>query len=216
MTKAPNGAKRPTPQRIDVEKRRRFVLDMVAGGATYQEAADAVLAQGMGPRPNRTSPGPVPASKYTRADAYNDCQHAMAAITSESATQHKAIMNRRLVQTQRAMIRDALNPTLPAIDRARATSVLVRLMVREAKLNGLDEPTRSQLEITAHFEQLAAISTAAVNAGADAAGLTSAQRRAMLDGMQAYLLSVEGAPASEPRAIEAAEIVDAEIIEEGA
>lgn len=200
-----------TPERIDIQRRRRLVLDLIAGGATYREAAQAVLDQGMAPLPRR-GPGSrvVGQPRYTDRDAHRDAEIAMRQIVDRSATELKAIQNRRIMQASRAMVRDLASGATPA-DRARAAGVLVRLMVREAHLNGLDEPVRTQLEITQHVEQLAALSTAAINAGADAAGLSGEQRAAMLEGMKLYLHGVsEQAPPALPGQVYDAEIVDDE------
>jgi len=201
-------------QQIDVQRRRAFVLELVDREATWQEIADRVLAEGLAPTPAWRDPSkPRPQPRYTKADAYNDAQRAMRAITEKPAAERKALLNRRLAKAQRLLARDASNPLATPLDRARAVSVMVRLMVREAKLNGLDEPTRTQLEITQHFEQLASLSTGAMTAGFDALGLDATQRGIAIEAMQAYLLAVEaGAPGGQ-RALPG-EIYDAELVED--
>jgi hypothetical protein len=205
-----------SPTRIDVAKRRRYVLDALGRGMTYQEIADAVLKVGLAPKPYKGGPGPEPEPKYTRADAWNDAQRAMRAITEEPATQRKAIIARRLQESSRILMRDAQDVRLTPLDRARALSVLVRNMMREAKLFGLDEPNRTQLEITAHLDQLGALSAQAIQAGAEAAGLSTEQRAALIEGMQAFLLSVEAAEDGPQRlALTSGEVIEVEGLEMG-
>jgi hypothetical protein len=204
-----------TPERLDVQRRRRLVLTLIANGATYREAAQAVINEGMAPRPRRgpNDPRPTAQPRYTDRDANRDAHIAMAEITERPARDLKALMNHRLAQAERAMMRDLTTGRTPA-DRGRAASVLVRLLVREAHLNGLDEPVRTQLEITQHVEQLAALSTAAINAGADAAGLSNEQRAAMLSGMRGYLRggSSDGGDFEMPAL--PGEVVEADVIDE--
>jgi hypothetical protein len=201
-------------QDISIQRRRAFVLELVDREATWQEIAERVLAEGLAPVPAWRDPAkPRPEPRYTRADAYNDAQRAMRAITEKPAAERKAMQNRRLAKQQRILARDASNPLLSPLDRARAVSVMVRLMVREAKLNGLDEPTRTSLEITQHFEQLASLSTGAMTAGFDALGLDAGQRKVAIEAMQTYLLAVEaGAPGGQ-RALPG-EIYDAELVDD--
>lgn len=199
--------KRRLALRVEVERRRRLVLDMAIAGATPSQIAEAVLREGMAPTP--TKPGAEP--RYTRSDASHDLNAAVSAITAVPAYQYKAMQLRRLGQVQAVLMRDIL--AAPDSDmRARSANALARQMEREARLTGIDEPVRSELEITAHFELLASISAAAVAAGAEAAGLSMAQREALTAGMQGYLAEIEG-PRAEVVEVEA---VDAEVVEEEA
>jgi hypothetical protein len=69
----------------------------------------------------------------------------------------------------------------------------VRAMQREARLTGIDEPVRSELEITAHLEVVARMAADAVAAGAQAAHLSIEQQEALTRGMTGYFGEVAGA-----------------------
>lgn len=179
------GPRRFSVQRVDVERRRRFVLDLVANGATYQQAADAVLAEGLAPRITKRADGSSE-PRYRKQDALKDCEIAMRRITEEPAARLKAIQLRQLQQAKRQMMLDVSNSPDPA-DRARSVTALVALMNREAKLRGLDEPVRTELEITAHLDQTAAVVFGAMMAAAPGAGLSDEQRALLITGMRAHL-----------------------------
>lgn len=208
----------PPTVRIDLQKRRRFILDLLSQrpGITYQEIADLVIEQGMAPKPYKGGPGPEPPPRYRRQDAWADAEKAIADITEAPARQRKAIIARQLQQSARVLMRDAMSAGTP-LDRARAIQVLIQLTRRQAKLFGLDEPVRTELEITAHLDQLGALSAQAISAGADAAGLSSDQRAALIAGMQGFLLNVEGGESDRPAALPpGGDVINVEAYEEGA
>jgi len=178
--------RRTISQRVDVERRRRFVLDMAIAGATPTQIAEAVVREGL------ASP------KYTRASAAGDISAAIASITAVPAFHYRATMLRRLTQVQQRLMRDVLDPGNAPDDRARAANALVRAMEREARLTGIDEPVRTDIEISAHIEVVAALAADAVAAGAERAGLDTRQREALSAGMTEYFTrsvpALSGAP----------------------
>lgn len=213
------GPPKATPQKIDVARRRKIALEMRAADATYQQIADRILAEFPQLAPKSRDPSRPP--HYTKADVYNDVMHAMREITHEPAENLKALQQFRLTRVQRVLFRDATSTTLDPEDRARASNALMRTMLREAKLNQLDPPTRSQIEITAHLEVLTQLAVAAIAAGLDAVDMSPDQRTIALAAVQAHLDAIEHAsPESRRREMKQIEpalveldVEDAELLE---
>lgn len=205
--------RRISPSRVDIAKRRRLVLDMAVAGASYDTIAAEVINQGMSPRQQVGDPRPP---VYTRADAYNDAQHALAEITRRPALEYKAMQLRRLQQAQTKLLTDVLTGKDPAA-RARSATALTALMGREARLTGIDEPVRTEIEISTHFQLLADMAAEVMAAGAEAAGLSVTQREAFSTGAQAYLgrLEEQHAPRQIEGQVELA-VVDAEVVDDEA
>lgn len=118
--------------------RRTHALEMKRDGATYQQIADAL-------------------GYSSKGHAYKDLQKALDAANRDqtlAAEQFRALQNERL-----EIMFGAIWPGAVGMDpemkgpNLRSVEMVLKIMERQAKLNGVDAPVRSEVTISQNVDQ---------------------------------------------------------------
>jgi hypothetical protein len=118
-------------------QRRTQGLEMKAHGATYQQISDALGYSGKG-------------------HAYKDLHVALDKLCKEetlSAENMRTLQNERLETLFAAVWPEAvgMNPAKPGVN-LRAAEVVIRIMERQARLNGLDAPVKADVAVSENVD----------------------------------------------------------------
>lgn len=120
----------------EVEKRavrRRNALNMKKDGATYEQIAEAL-------------------GYANKGHAYKDIQKSLAEVNKETtlaAEEYRALQNERLEIMFAAIWPRAvgMDPNTRGVD-LRAAEMILKLMERQARLNGVDAPTKTEVTVS--------------------------------------------------------------------
>jgi hypothetical protein len=178
-TRGLRGANQQTrPAVVDLARRRAAVVDLRRRNATFEEIAATMVREGLA--------GP----KYDKKSAHTDFKIGIHSILAVPVKEYKALQQQEIDDVKR-QLRLVLRGQHAVGAKIQAAGTLLNYLKREAELQGLDAPKRSQIEIIEHWEALAQLATGTLAAGLDALDLTPEAREKALAACKAHLAETE-------------------------